>query len=321
MKVITLTLCPAFDLHADCADFAAGRENAVRVTSRHAGGKGVNISRALMACGTDSLAVVVLGRENGDDFSRALLQDRLCFEAIALDGRIRENLTVHAADGCETRISFPGFAADATLPGRVLTLLQDKLTPDTVLTLTGRLPEGVDMTAVHDFLEQMAARGVRVVIDSGSFSLSDLTRARPYLIKPNAQEISAYLGRPVSTFSDVADAARELVAGGIENVMISLGEQGALLCCAQGCFVATPPAVTPLSTIGAGDSAIAGFLHAAGRGLPPADCLAHAVALGTAACMTPGTRPPRARDFTALLPQICVRTKIKGDTGDKQHDK
>lgn len=307
MKVITLTLCPAFDLHADCADFAVGRENAVRISSRHAGGKGVNISRALMACGTESLAFVVLGRENSDDFTHALKADRLCFEAIALDGRIRENLTVHDAGGCETRISFPGFSADATLPGRVLTHLQDKLTPDTVLTLTGRLPQGVDMAAVHDFLEHLATRGVRVVIDSGSFSLSDLTRAHPYLIKPNAQEISAYLGRPVSTFADVADAARELLADGIENVMISLGEQGALLCCTQGCFVATPPAITPLSTVGAGDSAIAGFLHAAGRGLSPEDCLAHAVALGTAACMTPGTRPPRARDFAALLPQICIR--------------
>lgn len=307
MRVITLTLCPAFDLHADCTDLAAGRENDAHVTARHAGGKGVNISRALMAYGTDSLALVVLGRENADEYIRALTADRLCFESITLDGRIRENLTVHAADGRETRISFRGFAADAALPGRVLAGLWDKLTPDTVLTLTGRLPEGVDMLAVHDFLEQLAARGVRVVIDSVTFSMADLTRARPYLIKPNEQEISAYLDRPISTFDDLADAARKLWAGGIENVMITLGEQGALLCCAQGCFVATPPPITPLSTVGAGDSAIAGFLVAAARSLSPKDCLALATAFGTAACMTPGTLPPRAEQIDALLPQIRVR--------------
>ena len=95
MKIVTLTLNPAFDVHCFCDNFKPYHESIAQMTSRDAGGKGVNVSRALTANGTENLAIVVVGKENGTEFCQALQKDGLSVFAIWVDGRIRENITLH----------------------------------------------------------------------------------------------------------------------------------------------------------------------------------------------------------------------------------
>ena len=145
------------------------------------------------------------------------------------------------------------------------------------------------------------------MIDSRSFSLDDLRELRPFLIKPNQEEISEYLCREIDSFDEISEAAMALHSDGIENVMISLGGDGAMLACDEGVFVATPPRIDALSTIGAGDSAIAGFLAASKSGKSAPECLCNAVSFGSAACLTEGTKPPRPKDISDLLPLITLK--------------
>ena len=306
MKIITLTLNPAFDIHCYVEKFAPYHENLAKITDTEAGGKGVNISRALTACGVENLAVVVLGEENGESFCKKLMADGMNYRALTVAGRIRENITIHTKDADETRISFSGFALDTDLTDRLADALQSEIDGQTLVTFTGRVPSGLDMSAVKAFLRRLQAWGARIVIDSRSFDLEDLVEMKPWLIKPNQEEISEYLGRDIKTFEDVAQAAKDLYGQGIENVMISLGAQGALLVCRDGAFVATPPRIEAISTIGAGDSSIGGFLAEAVRGASGEQMLCGAVSYGTAACMTEGTRPPRAEDVSAVRKQIEV---------------
>ena len=119
MEIITLTLNPAFDLHCRADGFMPYRESFVELTEREAGGKGVNISRALLANGIVSEAVIIVGRENGDEFCERLKRDSLSVEAIVCDGRIRENLTLHENKNPETRISFGGFSVDSEAKARL----------------------------------------------------------------------------------------------------------------------------------------------------------------------------------------------------------
>lgn len=305
MKIITLTLSPAFDVHCRADALELYHENLATVTSRDAGGKGINISRALTANGVENTALVVLGEENAADFRRALAADKLCVREIVVAGRIRENITVHTDDLPETRISFTGFEADATLLSRVEEALS--VDGETVITLTGRLPHGVEIKDVKSLLHRFQSAGARIVIDSRSFALADLVEARPWLIKPNEEEISAYLGRTVKSLEDALSAAQKLFDVGIANVMISMGEKGACLACADGQFIATPPRIAAVSTIGAGDSAIAGFLAATNARVDAADALRTAVAYGSAACLTEGTRPPRAGDVVQIHARVGVR--------------
>ena len=88
--------------------------------------------------------------------------------------------------------------------------------------------------------------------------------------------------------------------------MISLGEKGAMLACREGIYIAVPPKIAAVSTIGAGDSAIAGFLVGESKGMGPDGCLALGVAYGTAACLTEGTRSPVASDISRILDSVTV---------------
>ncbi len=305
MKIITLTLNPAFDVHCHVARFAPYHENLADVTARDAGGKGVNISRALTKNGVQNTALVVLGEENAEDFRRMLEADGLCTREILIAGRIRENITVHTDTAPETRISFAGFDADGTLLERVEDALGE-VDGDTVVTLTGRVPDGIPMPDVKALLRRLQEKGVRIVIDSRSFTLADLIGSRPWLIKPNEEEIGAYLGRTAASLDEVMRAAEDLHRRGITNVMISMGEKGAYLACDAGNFRATPPSLTPLSTVGAGDSSIAGFLAATAADRTAAEALRTAVAYGSAACLCEGTQPPRAEDIAKIYGCVSV---------------
>jgi len=307
MNIFTLTLNPAFDIHAQADGFALHRESVASVTSRDAGGKGVNISRALDMFGVPNRAMVLLGKENGAEFAATLDGYGLSHTDFVTEGRIRENITVHVAGEPETRLSFRGFSAGDTVLDVLEAALLPQIEPGDAVTFTGSVPCGISHARVLTFLSRLKMRGAQLVIDSKSITREDLVSLRPALIKPNEEEVAAYIAHPVSCLADAVPGARALADAGIANVMVSLGGGGALLVASGHTFLASPPKITPLSTVGAGDSAIAGFLYAASRDESAADCLRHAVAFGTAACLTEGTNPPRIEDVARLLPDIEVK--------------
>lgn len=305
MKIYTITLNPAYDVHAYAEHFAPFHENLADVTSRESGGKGVNLSRALKNGGTEHTTIVVLGKDNCAEFKADLASAGLHTLFLEKPGRIRENLTLHCADAPETRISFSGFPVDDSLLDEVTALMD--VDAETVITFTGRVASGMSMEKVKAFLKAFQAKGAKIVLDSKSFSLEDIFEIAPWLIKPNQEEISEYLNCPINTISEAIEKARIFAQHGVTNVMVSLGEQGAMLIHGDDCYNAAPPVIDAKSTIGAGDSTLAGFVAAADRGEDPAGCLKNAVTYGTAACLTPGTLPPTAEDIAKIYPQVQVK--------------
>lgn len=305
MNIYTITLNPAYDVHAYAEHFTPFHENLAQVTSREAGGKGVNLSRALKNGGTENTAVIVLGKDNCAEFKAELEAAGLQTILLEKPGRIRENLTLHCAEQPETRISFSGFAVDDSLLSEVAALLD--VDTDTVITFTGRVASGMSMDNVKAFLNGLQAKGAKIVLDSKSFSLEDIFAVKPWLIKPNQEEISEYLGCEVRNIDEAITKAQIFADHNIINVMVSLGEQGAMLLNGGKCYVATPPVITAISTIGAGDSSLAGFIAAAQKGEDAAGCLKNAVTYGTAACLTEGSLPPTATDIAAIHTQVQVK--------------
>ena len=306
MKIYTLTLNPAYDVHAFAKSLALNCENLAEIESREAGGKGVNISRALFSGQIPSTAIIVLGKENGDEFKNAIsYMDCILLEK---EGRIRENLTFHHENGTETRISFSGFAVDDGIFRQVLDNIQ--IEDDTIVTFTGRIPAGVSKEKAKDFLKALQGMGVRIVLDSKSFTIEDIFEIKPWLIKPNQEEISEYLGCEIKTLSQVIEKAAVFTEHGIANTMVTLGEKGAALLTEEKVYMATCPAISAISTIGAGDSTIAGFLAGTYAGEGAEGSLKTAVSYGTAACLTSGTFPPEKKDIEKIYAQICVSEVI-----------
>lgn len=303
MRIITLTLSPAFDVHCTCNDFAPYRESLATVTSRDAGGKGVNISRALTENKIENLAIVVLGRENAEDFEVALRKYGITYLPIYRDGRVRENITLHTEGKEETRISFSGFSADDALLDELLAIvLREKGDEDTIVTLTGRIPDGISMQTTKSFLKRLKEMRCKLVIDSKSFSKEDIFDVKPWLIKPNEEELPLY----VEQTERIELAAQMLHAQGIENVLLSRGADGAILSASDGIFSAKPPRISARSTIGAGDSMIAGFIAAYTSNKSSVDCLKSAIAYGSAACLTEGTQPPRREDVLKINQNVLL---------------
>ncbi len=293
--ITTLTLNPAFDVHVNIDKFQVGRENLANAVTRDVGGKGINISRALLENGIESQAIVAVGRDNADDFKRGLSRVGLICEYIECSGRIRENITVHPEGDTETRLSFRGFSCDDSLLERTAALIDTS----GIVTFTGSVPDGIGADAVQDFLIKLKALGTKLVVDSKSVSLSLLRQIKPWLIKPNAEECEAYFGK--MTERELYAAALQLHEDGIENVMISLGGDGAILASGGRLYLARVPKITPVSTIGAGDSAIAGFIACDGDA---AERLRLAVAYGSAACMREGTNPPLKADIERIYREV-----------------
>ncbi|MBQ4268386.1 MAG: hexose kinase [Clostridia bacterium] len=316
MKVYTVTLNPAYDVHATVDGFAAEKENFATVLSRDAGGKGVNVSRALLCGGAENgvengvkkgvenTAIVVIGSENGDEFKNRLQREGLRCVFLERAGRIRENLTLHAENGQETRISFSGFTLDDTIFDELDGVLD--VGEGDIVAFTGSVPSGVSINRVKSFLKGLKDRGVRLAVDSRSLSIADITEIEPWLVKPNEEEFVKYFGVEVNGFDDCVLYATELSLNGVENVMVSLGERGAMLA-ADGLYIATPPKIKALSTIGAGDSSIAGFISAFIADTGAANCVKTAVAYGTAACLTDGTNPPKKSDIDEILKGVQLR--------------
>ncbi len=292
MKIITITLSPAFDLHCICDNFKLYSESLCDIQSYDVGGKGINISRALTANNIDNIALTILGEENAQDFLRAIKKENIACRYITASGRIRENITLHSKVKPETRISFSGFKIDEKIISQFEDILFDELSSDCIVTFTGRVPDGIDKALIKDMLLKIKGMDAKLVIDSKSFDKNDIIELKPFLIKPNEEEISIYTDVRVTDLLSASLAAKELKKQGIENIIISLGGMGAVLCSDQGIYLSTPPEINVKSTVGAGDSMIAGFLAAIQKGNKYSEALRLAVSYGSAACTTVGTNPP-----------------------------
>lgn len=303
MKIVTLTLNPAFDVHCFAENFKPYHESIAKITSKEAGGKGVNVSRALQSNGVDNLAVVIVGTDNGEEFVKTLKKDGLNVVPVYVDGRIRENITLHEIENPETRISFDGFECDES----VLLQVQQEIgnvDNDTIVSFTGSIPKGISATAVLTMLENLKKQGAKIVIDSRSVSLEQLKAFKPWLIKPNKDEAKHYTGIELNDIEEVANFAKELYANGVKNAMISLGGNGAVLACEQGVLYAKTPKIEVRSTIGAGDSTLAGFMASISKGFSVENALKQAMAFGVSACMQEGTLPPLSSDIEQIKQQV-----------------
>ncbi len=301
MKIITLTLNPAFDVHCVIENLQLYKENYGTNLTRQSGGKGINLSRALHSYGIENTAITVLGTENGEEFKKGLDADGISYLAVTARGRIRENLTVHSTHTPETRISFDGFQLDDGILHEIIDLMP--LDEESIVTFTGRIPSGLSKEAVISFLHKVKQSGAKLVIDSNSFSMEELIELQPMMIKPNQQEISFLAGRELEPEQSL-EVAKTFYKSGIDHVLISFGGKGMVYIGVNGHYRISVPKISVVSTVGAGDSTVAGFLTGQINDLPFCDTLRLSAAFGTAACMTPGTNPPLKEEIDILFHQI-----------------
>ena len=301
--IITLTANPSFDRTVALpGPLERGEVVRVQAMTSQAGGKGVNISRAAVGAGLTTVAV--LPARPDDPFVHEL-------EAAGIDcrpsrpaGEIRVNLTLTEPDGTTTKLNGPGAAVDSSHLHELAEALVRSAADGSWTVLAGSLPPGAPAEFYADLVPRLR-RVSRVAVDTSEAPLAALVdrlpQAAPDLLKPNAEELASITGAEAGDLETdptlTAKAASTLVDRGVGAVLATLGGRGAVLVTSEGAWYAASPPTTVVSTVGAGDSTLFGYLLAEQRGLAAPDRLALAVAYGSAAAGLPGTTIPHPGDL------------------------
>ena len=293
--IVTLTANPSVDRTIEVATLRPGTVIRARASRVDAGGKGVNVARALAAHGGKTKAVLPSGGAEGAQLEALLAGAGLDLLTVRIAGSIRANVTVVEADGTTTKLNEPGPGLSQDELDALAVALTDAAVQADWVVLSGSLSPGAPADWYAGLIRQLRGTGPRVAIDSSGPPLAMAIAARPDLIKPNREELAELAGRPVDTIADVVGAALTMTANGVHTVLTSLGPAGAVLVRRDAAWHATAAALEPRSTVGAGDALLAGYL-AAGADGPSA--LAEAVAWGSAAAALPGSRMPGPGDIS-----------------------
>jgi 1-phosphofructokinase len=292
--IVTLTLNPSVDRTVEVETLARGevmRAQGVRVDP---GGKGINVSRALATHGLSTRAVVTVGGAEGEHLIALLRDTGIEIVPVGIRGAIRSNITVVEPDGTTTKFNEPGAQLSADELGAVFAAVKTAVESADWLVASGSLPPGTPASVYADLIRSLADSGTCVAVDTSGPALEAVLDAGPTLVKPNRDELAEVTGRPLLTIADVVEAACRLRDLGAGAVLASLGADGAVLVDDDGAIHGQTPAAAPLSSVGAGDAMLAGFLAGGGKG---SDALVEGLAWGAAAVLQPGSGMPSPDDI------------------------
>jgi 1-phosphofructokinase len=294
--IVTVTTNPSIDRTIEVVKLAIGSVNRGKLTSVDPGGKGVNVSRALAAFGADTHAVVVCGDLGGEWFAKKLDDANIIHDVITVDGITRSNVTLKEGSGSVTKINEPGFELTAEIIDDLKRTLNHLNLKGSWVVLAGRLNPGADVNTYRDLAQFVRERGALVAIDGSGPEFRAAMSMKPELIKPNQFELAELVGRPLKTISDVIAAAREVIAGGVQQVLCSLGKDGAILITAAQVMHCEPEQIAIGTPVGAGDILLAIYL---GGGAKP-EGLKNAIAWSAASVPLPGTAIPTPAQAAAV---------------------
>jgi len=331
--IVTLTANPSLDRTVSLPSaLLRGEVQRALSVSQESGGKGVNVSRALVASGLETVAVLPGG--DSDPVLAGLRDSGVPFAALAIHEPLRTNVALTEPDGVTTKINEPGPVLSDELQEALIGLLLERSRGASWVVLAGSLPPGVPAdfyaTVTRRLRSADAGDGTRqsaprIAVDSSgaplAAALSGDASGMPDLLKPNAEELAelaAAAGFAAASTADeleadpeaAAAAAAAVVRSGVGAVLATLGSKGAVLVTSDGAWLATHPPVKAVSTVGAGDSSLAGYLLASSQGAAPADCLRQAVAHGAAAASLPGSTVPAVHQTT---PDAVTITALRKD--------
>jgi 1-phosphofructokinase len=310
---ITVTLNPAIDRTATIPSLTPGAVNRAEAFHDTPGGKGINVASALADAGHRVAASGFLGNANDSLFETLFTKKTITDRLIRTAGETRVGIKIVDPVRQETTdLNFPGLAPGSEEVAAFHQQLAGLQAP--WFALGGSLPPGLAPSFYRELIVTLKERGIKIALDTSGEPLRLALEAVPTIIKPNLHELEAVLGKRLASEEAVIRAARDLVALGIELVVVSMGKAGACFVDREHAIVARPPEIPIRSTVGAGDAMVAGILSAKIRGLPLEDCArwATAFSLKHLSRHEDKTEPPDSRVqwnahlLNALVPKVQI---------------
>lgn len=259
--IYTLTLNPAVDYSMLVSDVKNGQTNRSQSESILFGGKGINVSCVLKNLGVKSKALGFIAGFTGAALENSLKQSGIETDFVHLkSGFTRINVKLKGET--ETEINACGPKIDEDSLSELFSKLLSLKDGDTLI-LSGSAPASLSSEIYAEIMESLSSKNIRFAVDAAGDLLLKTLKLRPFLIKPNLAELEVLVGKGLLTLDEIICAANQLIEKGAQNVLVSLGANGAVLVCKNGSFyVEKGHKGKVVNTVGAGDSTLAAFIYA-----------------------------------------------------------
>ena len=304
--IYTLTLNPALDKTLTVPSFSAGKVNRVLSARLDPGGKGINVSKTLKELGADSVAMGILGGSAGEYILKALSDMGIKGDFVRSQRPTRTNIKLFDP---VTRVTTDINEAGGIDPEDFALLksrLKSVLKAGDICVISGRL-DGLNVDA-GAWISEISLSGAEVFLDTQGKALKAGVYSGAYMIKPNAEEMAELTGCAVDTFDDAAARAKEILdISPVQAVLVSMGREGAVYADGENMLYAESPHIQAASSVGAGDSMLAGFVCGRSGGMSADECFRLSVACGAAAAGTQGSASPDKETVYSLLSQVKIR--------------
>ena len=301
-KIITLTLNPAIDKSTIVESLVPEKKLKCSQPKFEPGGGGINVSRAIQRMGGESTAVYMSGGYSGMYFNQLLEAEKINIKPISCKEQTRENLIVfEQSSGKQYRFGMPGPTIAKEEWEQVLDIIKEAVGIE-FLVASGSIPTGV-APDIFSRLSQIAhEKNIKFIADTSGEALQHALHEGLFLIKPNLNELSSIVGKQELSIEEVPLVAKKFMESGkCKYMVVSLGASGAMLVTSDECVHMMPPKVNSISTVGAGDSMVAGITFNLSKGKNIHDAVKYGIACGTAATLNPGTELCHKKDADEIL--------------------
>ena len=304
--ITTLTLNPAVDKTSIVEDITLGGLNRVLETMQSPGGKGINVSKGLARLGSATTVLGIIAGDTGAGIAKYLSANHIPYDFVEGDGQTRTNLKLFVKS-TETITEFneKGDPVNQEIMNKVWQKARHYAGKSEFMVFSGSVPAGVSNDIYFELITAFKG-STKTVLDADGILLTQGIEAIPYLVKPNIHELEKLFNRMLTQEEEIMACGRELVDRGIAKVLISMGGDGSILVTESACYKVPPVKASVKSTVGAGDSMVAGFVHGLSQGMQDQDALRLSVACATAAVMTEGSETYALETVKNLLAKIKI---------------
>ena len=309
-QVLTVTLNPAIDMRMRFSQVHLEALNRAQNVQLEPSGKGINVARALVRQGVEVTAVALLGGPSG-----AMLESQLLGQSISelrllrvpIAGETRCNVKVLDLErAAVTELNAPGPEVSTSELEALRQTLRREVSMGDLVVVSGSLPAGVPVEAYANLLRELSGLGVKTYFDADGAALQAGLEAKPFLIKPNRLEAETLLNVRIESRTDALEATRKFQTLGAQQVVLSLGAEGALFVSSTEAVFAQSPAVQVHSTVGSGDALLSGVVAAQLHGLSWLEMARYATAVAAARVASSSLEFPAPHEIAALLERVQV---------------
>jgi 1-phosphofructokinase family hexose kinase len=305
--ILTVTLNPAIDTTYIIPGFTADGIFNSSESFRVAGGKGINVARVLKFWGHDVITTGFLGGANGAFISQQLVNESIQSNFVLIQHETRQNIAIcDSVTGHVAKINEYGPRISLQEIQQLIDRFRSLVEESEFIVLSGSCPPGVPSDIYSTLIHIAHDASVPVALDACGIYLEKGISAKPFVIKPNLNELLDLTGTSVSTNHEIADLANKVCVSGVQWVLVTLGEKGSILCHQDRCWFATTPDVRCISTVGSGDTYLGTWIHGYLSHLSVEECARISSAAGAANAMGIGSGTLEKADLETLIHQVEV---------------